>query len=118
MTEGSTVKDILDRLNQLSPPQIADYLRDKGVRGVLMDPSSCPIARWVKENTIDRPKSVWAYPVSGVRVDYVLSTDLDAILETDMIDETPQNVREFMYGFDQCRYPELVEEETDGDTNG
>lgn len=117
MTDYPTVKDILDSLNRLSPPQIADYLRDKGIRGVPLDPASCPIARWVRANTPDRPKNVWAYPVSGVRVDYVLSTDLDAILDTDTINETPLNVKQFMIGFDYGSYPELVEEETDGDLN-
>lgn len=113
MTEVSTVKDILDRLNHMTPSQIADYLREQGIKGVPVDPRSCPIARWVSVNTLDRPKNIWAYPVSGVRVDYVLSTDLDALLDTDVVDETPLNVQQFMFGFDEGRYPELIDEEKD-----
>jgi len=88
----TSVKEALAKLDAVGEPDdIAQYLRSRGIHGHKTDPSSCPIAVYVKQET---GVSVRVFPVTGIRWDGG-STD------------TPWNVRRFVCKFDRNHYPFL-----------
>ena len=90
-----TPEEVIGKLGQLQPDEIARLFRDEGVTGVLGQARRCPVASYVRRET-------------GVRISIydnwsqVSGDDFDLLGAA-----TPPTVFEFIRRFDGLEYPDL-----------
>lgn len=96
-----TLKEILDRLGNLNPAEIAHRLETEGVKGYVRDPNSCPIANYVARKV--ETSNVSAGPF------YISVFDLANRVFNSAT--TPHSVAEFMGLFDDGEYPNLIKDD-------
>lgn len=85
---------ILSELEGKDPDEIADYLRSKGIKGIMGSTSYCPIARYLSSTL--GPEVLVA--VSGIAA-YVQGVPYTL--------ERP--VQEFINRFDRGKFPDMME---------
>lgn len=108
-SESRTRKDMRDRelagtlhyLDRLgSKDAIADYLRAAGIKGKRMRSCMCPVANWLAFQ-LDTAQRVSV----GSKITLAAYEDGPPAEA-----QTPENVSQFIYAFDQDEYPLLDEE--------
>ena len=93
-----TPDEIIAKLGELSPDEIAHLLRDAGVRGHLRLGEVCPVARYVKLNSA-------TLTVNIGRSRYAAFDEESRCTATG---ELPRSVKHFALRFDGGRYPDLI----------
>ena len=89
-----TPEEVIDKLGQLQPDEIARLFRDEGVTGVLGQARRCPVASYVRRET-------------GVRISIYdnWSQKNDG---PELGTATPPTVFGFIKHFDGLEYPDLI----------
>jgi hypothetical protein len=90
-----TPAEVIAKLGELAPGEIARLFTDLGIRGWPARSMSCPVAVYVRQET-------------GVRV-YIFGPTWRTIGCLDVVELVPQSVREFVDLFDDLCYPGLID---------
>ena len=93
MSNHTKVTEALDQLGEMEPDEIAKFLLERGHKGARGASMLCPLALYLTS-------------INGKVA--VLSATVCAGGEEPMLAPLPISVREFVRGFDDGRYPQLM----------
>lgn len=102
----SDLSRVLSELNGRSADEIAHFLLEKGIKGTPRGAQACPIANYLRQEcawadtVIVAPGFVSAYPSADSYLDPQFPTAIDQ--------RNFQNITNFIWGFDEGRYPFLL----------
>lgn len=105
----SDLSRVLSDLNKKSPEEIALFLREKGVKGTPRGAQACPIANYLRrecawvDTVIVAPGFVSAYPSADSYMNPEFPTAID--------NRNFENITNFIWAFDEGRYPFLLTRE-------
>ena len=105
-TDTTTIETALERLDHLTPDEIADFLRAAGIKGKRRDLCLCPIARYLYLET-GRAVSV-ALTVAKVYHDEFLFDQDEDSSQYEVVD-LPYGCYRFIQRLDRGGYGDLVE---------
>lgn len=103
------LKDVLDKLSEMSPEQIALHFAEHGITGTPRCPAQCAVAEYVKKECSAGWVSVGPTEVDMLHEDVELG-------DTNAVDDAwadrprttnPRSVQEFIKMFDQHEFPGL-----------
>jgi hypothetical protein len=90
-----TPAEVIAKLGELDPDEIARLFEDEGIVGEVADARECPVARYVRQQTGEHVRVYGT--AQWVRGQRVFSL--------------PASIAEFVRRFDSERYPHLIEED-------
>ena len=103
MTKKLTPDSLIDKLGQMNPDDIAQYLKRRGFKGFRGNNRRCPLARAIA----DLDGEVRVYPATAYVEDNGRERPIDL----------PVSLQTFIENFDFGRYPDLVSPDEDPDTS-
>lgn len=102
-----TLEEVVTQLGGMTPEEIAEHFRERGIKGAPTQATQCPVARYVRnEVTSAILASVW----DRITIT-VLENDEDRNWPIHEQVNTPESVRQFVTRFDSGEFEYLATEE-------